>query len=58
MSAKTVQSLFSCECGATAIEYALIAMGVGVAIIAATFALGTELVNTFTDVRDLLQGRP
>lgn len=35
------------ESGATAIEYALIALGIGVAIIAAVNLVGTELAATF-----------
>ena len=38
------------ESGATAIEYGLIAAGISVAIIAVVNALGTQLVNTFTNV--------
>ena len=33
--------------GATAIEYGLIAAGIAVAIIAAVFAIGTQLSTTF-----------
>lgn len=35
------------EKGATAIEYALIAAGIGLAIIAGVFAFGDELENLF-----------
>jgi len=38
------------ESGATAIEYALIAAGIGVAIIAAVNALGTQISNAFTNI--------
>ncbi|MEM6536560.1 MAG: Flp family type IVb pilin [Pseudomonadota bacterium] len=38
------------ECGATAIEYGLIAALVGVAIIAGVRALGTGLNETFSEV--------
>jgi pilus assembly protein Flp/PilA len=38
------------ESGATAIEYALIAAGIGVAIIAAVNALGTSISNKFTSI--------
>ena len=41
--------------GATAIEYALIAAGIAVAIIGAVFALGDELGNFFGDVQTELQ---
>jgi pilus assembly protein Flp/PilA len=40
--------------GATAIEYGLIAAGIAVAIIAAVFALGTELGSTFNNVSSKL----
>jgi len=42
------------EDGATAIEYGLIAALIGVAIIVAVSAVGTELTNTFTEVSDKL----
>jgi pilus assembly protein Flp/PilA len=38
------------ESGATAIEYALIAAGISVAIIATVNALGTQLTTTFSNV--------
>ncbi len=48
---KTLLSRFAKnESGATAIEYGLIAVLVGVAIIAGASALGTQLNQTFTDV--------
>jgi pilus assembly protein Flp/PilA len=37
-------------CGATAIEYALIASLIGVAIIAAAALVGTDLNSTFNNV--------
>ena len=40
------------ESGATAIEYGLIAAGVSVAIIAIVNGLGSQLITTFTTVRD------
>ncbi len=42
------------ESGATAIEYGLIAAGVGVAIIVAVNTLGTGLSSLFTDIGDKL----
>lgn len=42
------------EDGATAIEYGLIAALIGVAIIVAVQAVGTELVSTFTSVSNAL----
>ncbi len=48
---KTLLSRFAKnESGATAIEYGLIAVLVGVAIIAGASALGTSLNGTFNDV--------
>jgi len=41
--------------GATAIEYGLIAAGIAVAIIAAVFALGTDLQNFFTGISKQMQ---
>jgi pilus assembly protein Flp/PilA len=43
------------ECGATAIEYGLIAAGISVAIIAAVQGLGTALNKTFTSVTTALR---
>ena len=42
------------ESGATAIEYGLIAAGIAVAIIAAVFAIGSELNNFFKAVQTKL----
>jgi pilus assembly protein Flp/PilA len=44
------------ESGATAIEYALIAAGISVAIILTVQALGTTLNGIFEDVNNKLQG--
>jgi pilus assembly protein Flp/PilA len=44
------------ENGATAIEYALIAAGVGLAIIAGVFAFGRDLETLFTDLAGALDG--
>ncbi|MDP6342552.1 MAG: Flp family type IVb pilin [Alphaproteobacteria bacterium] len=43
------------QSGATAIEYALIGAGIAVAIIAALFALGDEIVSVFQDVQSNLE---
>jgi pilus assembly protein Flp/PilA len=43
------------ESGATAIEYALIASLISVAIITAVTATGTKVAATFTDVNAVLQ---
>ena len=42
--------------GATALEYALIAAGIAVAIIVAVFALGDEVKSLFGDVQTQLEG--
>jgi pilus assembly protein Flp/PilA len=43
------------ECGATAIEYALIAAGISIAIVAAVGSLGTTLNATYTSVSTALK---
>jgi pilus assembly protein Flp/PilA len=43
------------DCGATAIEYGLIAAGISVAIIAAVNTLGTNLTTTFTSISSQLK---
>jgi pilus assembly protein Flp/PilA len=43
------------ESGATAIEYALIAMGIGVVIVASVNGIGTKLGTTFTTVSTSLK---
>jgi pilus assembly protein Flp/PilA len=57
-----MQNMFArfvkCESGATAIEYGLIAALIGVAIIAAVNAVGTEVKGTFTGVETGLKKRP
>jgi pilus assembly protein Flp/PilA len=42
------------ESGATAIEYALIASGISITIVALVSAIGTTLTNTFTGVNTKL----
>ena len=43
------------ECGATAIEYCLIAAGISIAIVAATNGVGSALSTKFTDVSSSLK---
>jgi pilus assembly protein Flp/PilA len=43
------------ECGATAIEYALIAAGISIAIVAAVGSLGTTLNASYTSVSTALK---
>ena len=45
-----VQAFIADEDGVTAIEYGLIAALVGVAVVAAATALGTQISATFNDV--------
>ncbi|MDP6692413.1 MAG: Flp family type IVb pilin [Alphaproteobacteria bacterium] len=42
--------------GATAMEYALIGTGIGVAIIAAIFSIGEEIIDLFEIVQTTLAG--
>jgi pilus assembly protein Flp/PilA len=44
------------ESGATAIEYALIAAGIAVVIIAAVNSVGTAISDKFTFIHDKLTG--
>jgi len=44
-----VRRFFADDSGATAIEYALIAAGISVAIVSAVTGLGTHLKTTFYD---------
>ncbi len=52
---KLVSRFIKDESGATAIEYALIASLIAVAIIASITALGTKLQNTFNEVASNLK---
>lgn len=52
------QGFFSDERGATAIEYAMIASFIGLAIIAAAQGAGFELQSIFTDAETGLKKRP
>ena len=47
--------LWTDEAGATSIEYALIAAGIAVAIVAAVEALGTNVTALFTSVQSAFQ---
>ncbi len=46
------------EDGATAIEYGLLAAGIGVAIVGVVWLVGTQLFNTFDQVEDKLANPP
>jgi pilus assembly protein Flp/PilA len=43
------------ECGATAIEYALIAAGISIVIVTAVNGIGTALSQKFTDISSSLK---
>jgi pilus assembly protein Flp/PilA len=47
---QTLRLFLKCERGATAIEYAVIAGGIALAIVAAVKSIGTPLNDTFTSV--------
>ena len=52
---KSLKSFVANDSGATAIEYALIASLIAVAIILSITALGTKLQNTFNEVSSNLK---
>ena len=53
-----LQTFKSEEDGATAIEYALIAAGIALAIAAAVYAFGDVLIGQFETMGDTLQNGP
>ena len=52
---KQIAAFIRDESGATAIEYALIAAGIGLAIITAVNALGTEMASKFDAIKTSLR---
>ena len=52
---KTLRAFLADESGATAIEYALLAAGISLAIIAVVNGLGTKLNTKFTSINTSLQ---
>jgi pilus assembly protein Flp/PilA len=50
-----VQAFFASESAATAIEYAIIACGLSIVIVAAVNSIGTSLNATFTSVSTALK---
>jgi pilus assembly protein Flp/PilA len=50
-----MRKFLTCDSGATAIEYGLIAAGIAVVIVAAVRGIGTDLTSTFTKVSDNLK---
>ena len=51
-----LHKLMKDESGVTAIEYGLIAAGIGVAIVVIVFAVGSALTGIFTTVEGKLTG--
>ncbi|MDI1263758.1 MAG: Flp family type IVb pilin [bacterium] len=52
---RLVVRFFDDECGATAIEYALIAAGISIVIVTVVNGMGSALKNTFTSVSSSLK---
>jgi pilus assembly protein Flp/PilA len=52
---KSIKRFLKGEEGVTAIEYALIAAGIGIAIMVAVFTLGTQINIAFQSILDCLQ---
>lgn len=53
-----IQAYKTKEDGATAIEYALIAAGIALAIATAVYLFGDQLTNKFTEMGDTLANGP
>jgi pilus assembly protein Flp/PilA len=53
---EAIKRFFKGEEGVTAIEYALIAAGIAVAILAIVFTLGDNISNVFQSVSDSVGG--
>ncbi|WP_284265617.1 Flp family type IVb pilin [Roseicyclus amphidinii] len=53
-----IKTFFRTESGATAIEYGLIAAGIGVAIVAVVNGVGTSIIDNFNTVITELGGTP
>ncbi len=53
---KYIKAFLQDESGATAIEYALIAAGIGLAILTAVKGVGSSLSSKFTAISDKLNG--
>lgn len=52
---KKLEQFLADQSGATSIEYALIAAGIALAIIAAVNSLGTKLANKYTSINSSLK---
>ncbi|MBP9013735.1 MAG: Flp family type IVb pilin [Smithella sp.] len=53
---KAIKRFFKGEEGVTAIEYALIAAGIAIAIVIVVFAVGTQINSAFQCIVDCLGG--
>jgi pilus assembly protein Flp/PilA len=53
--ARSVFRFMRCESGATAIEYAMIASGIGVAIVGAVLNLGSNVKGLFVSVSSAMK---
>jgi pilus assembly protein Flp/PilA len=53
--AQSVFRFMRCESGATAIEYAMIASGIGVAIAASVVSLGSNVKSLFVSVSSAMK---
>jgi pilus assembly protein Flp/PilA len=51
-----LQNFLADDSGVTAIEYGLIAAGIGVAIVVVVFSVGSALVGIFSSVETKLSG--
>jgi pilus assembly protein Flp/PilA len=47
-----LRAFVSDQCGTTAIEYALIAVGISIVMVAAATGIGSKLNTTFTQVQN------
>ncbi len=55
LTGTTIRRFLSDECGATSIEYALIASGVSIVIVGTVATLGTKVTSMFTSVATALK---
>ncbi len=53
----SLRKFMSCEAGATSIEYSMIAVFIGVAILAVVTSVGQEVKGPFVDAQTGLQKR-
>jgi pilus assembly protein Flp/PilA len=53
---KAIKRFLKGEEGVTAIEYALIAAGIAIAIVVIVFTLGRQISTTFKSISDCLPG--